>query len=202
MKNFIYTLLTVLLILLIYSCGKKLLGEYYLSEDSKNDIPFIGYEALTFIDDKNNLFIFIGGVRNNRITENDECINCSDYYIFEREWINFSDGKSNDFTLQISSGIEENDFHVGINISGNGFICNFVSPLSKETLKHNDVFYDSLIVNNKTYHKVFSDTLTHIGQIGLSSFPVRCYYSKEFGIIKIDFSDSSSWELDHIDWNE
>ena len=200
MKNFICALLTVLSILVIHSCGKKLLGEYYLNEESKNDIPFKGYEAITFIDDNDNLFIFRGGVRNNRITENDECINCSDYYIFEREWINFSDGNDNDFTLQVSSGIEENDFLFGINISGNGFICNLVSPLSKETLNHNDMFYDSLVVSNKTYYNIFSDTLTHTGNIDIDPYPVRCYYSTEFGIVKIDFSDGPAWELEKIEW--
>jgi hypothetical protein len=200
MKNFIYTLLIFLSILVLHSCGKKLLGEYYLSEESKNDIPFNGYESITFTDNNNNPIIFKGGIRNNRVTESDECINCSDYYIFEREWINFSDGNDNDFTLQISSGIEENDFLFGINIGGNGFICNLISPLSKETLKHDDMFYDSLVISNKTYHNVFSDTLTHIGSIGIDPYPVRCYYSTEFGIVKISFSDSTSWELKNIEW--
>ncbi|PLW93834.1 MAG: hypothetical protein C0591_13835, partial [Marinilabiliales bacterium] len=63
-----------------------------------------------------------------------------------------------------------------------------------------ELYYDSIDINNKMYYDIFSDTLKHEGIIPIDPNPVRCYYSTEYGVIKIDFSDSTSWELEHIEW--
>jgi len=34
----------------------------------------------------------------------------------------------------------------------------------------------------------------------IDSKAYRLYYSTEFGIVKIDFSDDSYWELEKIEW--
>ena len=199
MKNFIYTLLTVLLILLIYSCGKKLLGEYYLSDKMKAQIPFRGQEKITFIDENQNSYTLQSGDKFNEIYEYQECNSCKDYSIFEREWIIFSDALY-ELLLKISSGKGLYVFSISYSYNDIGFRCTFKSPLSKDNLRDNEIYYDSLILNNKTYYKIFSDTLTHNGMIEIAPYPVRCYYSTEYGVVKIDFSDSTSWELDHIEW--
>jgi hypothetical protein len=85
-------------------------------------------------------------------------------------------------------------------MDGEGFGCGLISPLSKKTLGDTEVFYDSINTSIKTYYNIFSDTLTHTGMIEIDPYPVRCYYSTGYGVVKIDFSDSTSWELEHIEW--
>jgi len=36
----------------------------------------------------------------------------------------------------------------------------------------------------------------------LMKYPIKIYYSTEFGILKVDFSDGSFWELESIEWAE
>ncbi|MCB2201181.1 hypothetical protein KQH26_00280 [bacterium] len=196
MKNAQNISLIFLMILFFAACG-KLIDEFYLTTEEKAQIPFKGFETITFIDDSNNLFVLSGDDRFNQIMQQDECINCRDYYIFERESISF---RNNNYELRlvVGSGVNANHFSIGYDIDELSFHSNLISPLSKETLSNNEVYYDSLIVNNKSYNNVFSDSLTHQGSINIDPYPIRYYYSKEYGIIKIDFEDGSVWKLMEI----
>ena len=165
----------------------------------KAQIPFKGYETITFVDDSNNVYSFQAGEKFNEVYEYEECNSCKDYSIFEREWIIFND-ETYKLLIKISSGTDLYIFSISYSINNVGFRCIFDPPLSQDNLSDNETFYDSLIVNNKTYYHVFSDTLTHTGIIEIDPYPIRCYYSTEYGVLKIDFSDSTSWELERIEW--
>lgn len=165
----------------------------------KAQIPFRGQEMITFIDSNGYNHTLQSEDRFNEIFEYPECNSWKDYSIFEREWIIFSDGLYK-LLLKISSGKDLYIFSISYSLNDIGFRCTFKPPLSKDNLRDNEIYYDSLILNNKTYYKIFSDTLTHTGMIEIDPYPVRCYYSTGYGVVKIDFSDSTSWELDYIEW--
>ncbi len=199
MKNYIFGFIALIIILTMYSCKGKLMGEFYLSSEMKAQIPFKGGEIIYFIDSNGKTYSLKAGEKYNEVFEYPMCNSCKDYSIYEREWIIVSD-ETYKMLLKMSSGTDMYSFSIEYSINGIGFDCSFRSPLSQDNLRINELYYDSLVVNNKTYHNVFSDTLTHIGSIGIDPYPVRCYYSTEFGIVKISFSDSTSWELKNIEW--
>jgi hypothetical protein len=63
---------------------------------------------------------------------------------------------------------------------------------------------DSLKVNESWIYEVFFDTLYYIYNQpfpqDLLFYPNKCYYSTSLGVVRIDFSDGSSWELEEIIW--
>jgi len=195
-----YFYLFVIILIACASC-KKPVGEYYLTAEEKAQIPFKGYETFTFINDNNNTYSVTGEGRINQTYESPECINCRDYSIFERDWVYFNND-SYRISLVQNSGRTKHYFTIGFVTYGVDFEGSFISPLSRESLKENEVFIDSLFLNNRMYHNIYSDTLTHIGMIEFDPYPVRIYYSTEFGVVKFDFSDGSSWELESINWGE
>ncbi|RLD46560.1 MAG: hypothetical protein DRI88_07370 [Bacteroidetes bacterium] len=199
MKNYIFGFIAFIIILTMYSCKGKLIGEFYLSSEMKAQIPFKGFEKIYFNTDNRTVFLLSGDDRFYQIYESSECINCRDYSLFEKEWIYFKDNL-HELRLVLDTGRDNNYFSIGFDVNETSFGCSFISPLSQETLRDDELYHDSLVVNNKTYHNVFSDTLTHIGSIGIDPYPIRCYYSTGFGVVKIDFSDSTSWELENIEW--
>jgi len=53
LKKFCYGLVTIMVILTMYSCKGKLIDEFYLSSEMKAQIPFQGYENITFTRPQN-----------------------------------------------------------------------------------------------------------------------------------------------------
>jgi hypothetical protein len=194
----IHYIVFISLIISVFSCG-KLIDEFYRTSEEKAQIPFNGFETITFIDTDSNYIIIQAEDRFDEVYESPECINCRDYSIFERTRINLSNNLYG-LNLSIGSGSRKNYFSLSFGMDGEGFGCGLISPLSKKTLRDTEVFYDSINTSIKTYYNIFSDTLTHTGMIEIDPYPVRCYYSTGYGVVKIDFSDSTSWELEHIEW--
>ena len=76
-------------------------------------------------------------------------------------------------------------------------------PLSRENLFDKNIFSDSLLINNKWYYDVFIDSMYNFAQCSapdIHIYATWCYYSPSDGMIKLDFSDGSSWELKEIAW--
>ena len=182
----------------MYSCKGKLMGEFYLSSEMKAQIPFKGGETIYFTDSNGKPYSLKAGEKCNEIFEYPMCNSCKDYSIYEREWIIFSD-ETYKLLIKTSSGTDLYSFSIGYSINSIGFDCSFHSPLSHDNLRINELYHDSLVVSNKTYYNIFSDTLTHTGNIDIDPYPVRCYYSTEFGVVKIGFSDGSAWKLESIE---
>ncbi len=184
------------------SCIKgKLIEEYYFTEEMHTQIPFEGFESLIYINADSVNIELSGGARTNRVTKVTECVNCSDYYYFETDYIKF---RNDSYILNLyMEATQIYRFTISFTIDEKSFISNFYDnlPLSNANLKGEQVFYDSIFVNNTNYYNVFGDTLIHYdGVISIDPFPVFCYYSTEYGVIKIDFSDNTSWQLEKIEW--
>ena len=203
MNNLKLPALILLTLLIITSCG-KVVDEFYLSAEEQAQIPFQGYEIITFITDNKDTIVIQAGERINTRYESRTCTQCYDYVVTESEYIQFQNGNIK-LHLNMSSTRyphTKNSFHHTISIDSISFSHGFASPLSIENLRSEEIHYDSLLVNNKVYFNIFSDTLTHIGMIDLNPYPVRMYYSLNHGVIKYDFSDGTSWELEEIKWTD
>ena len=198
MKKLIF-LISVVLFFAIYSCNRgRQIGEFYLSEEMKSQLPFNGNETIRFIDENDNIFMLSGDGRITTFIEETECISCYDYYVFEKEWINFSD-EAYEIRLKLNAS-EQSYFNITYTIEGELFWCGFTSPLSEENLKDQESFIDSITINNRNYYEVYRDTMRYQGSLSISPYPTFCYYSTEYGVLKIDFSDDSYWELENIEW--
>lgn len=190
----------LVLITLVSGCNKgKLLEEFTLTSEQRSQIPFNGFERISFIGNNDSVFYLDGGDRINVITKSEECITCNDYYLSETDYINFVNQNcelrlimtaSYSYRLTISCIIDDNAF--------TGIFYNNL-PLSKEKLSGKEVFLDSLYVNSVMYYNVFGDTLEkNEGIITIDSYPTFFFYSTEYGVLKVNFSDGSSWDLDQI----
>lgn len=194
-------LTSIVLLVIPTSCNKgKLIGEYYLTDEMKLQIPFNGFEKISFTDNIGGKITLASGHRSRTITKVMECLNCKNYYYFETAQICFS----NDF-YRINLSMEAsttNKFFISLAFGETGFSYVFSNnlPLSKENLIKQEVFYDSITINNNIYYDVFGNPLHHTGIIPVTPYPVFCYYSIEYGVLKIDFSDSTNWQIESIEW--
>lgn len=198
MKNLVKLNSLVIILFLFASCS-KLTNEYYLTPEMKAQIPFKGSETISFINDSANIIDLIAENRQNNIDKTYECVNCKDYYTSEIESVIL---KNDLYSVSLTMGASKNSaFYIDFKYLEDGFSCAYTSlPLEKSTLQNGQMFYDSIIVNKQTYFNIFGDTLTHTGKIQIDPYPTYCYYSTEYGVIKIGFSNGTFWELDKIEW--
>jgi hypothetical protein len=89
-----------------------------------------------------------------------------------------------------------------INSGGRGYLVPLI-----ENYENTKLFIDSLNILNKYYYDVIVDSgLLYNASYGSSCDDwnkVTClYYTTNYGFIKLEFEDGSSWELKSIDWGE
>jgi hypothetical protein len=191
------------------SCNNKdkLVGEYYLSDEMKQTVPFDGSETITFIDGEDTI-VFDRGERNIFIPT--LRISPNEYTYGEYDDTKFitNDGKYNIlFFLQttyynsypgrgkiIWEEIEDN-----ILKSKGLFLFNI--PLSTATLDQGQWFLDEMEIRGVNYTNVYCDSVSFDGGYTWPKEPKTVYYTKESGIIKIEFTQGNTWELLKIDWN-
>ena len=200
MKHLKFVLFITLGILcLCFSYEKDhLTGKFLLTEEMKAQNPYQGGETLFFHKNNEDTIVVFAKDRVNKVHEVLEGINTKNYFLLEEENI-FLDidtilhdtsyfhlkmmpdrkGKT-EFTIDFIQGTV-----------GRGFYYNL--PLSTAATP----YIDSLFVMNRWVRDVF----TQEHEI-LDSRAYKLYYSTEFGILKIDFSDGSYWELEKIEWAE
>lgn len=199
MKQIHRTLFILLLILVITSCN-KVIDEYYLSQEMKSQIPFEGYEQITFINNNGGLEIINAGERINDIYESQEGNIHNVYkYIQEKEWITFENDNS-ELVLKNSSSKAGDYLTLTFTTNGQSFSGSLYSPLNAESLRFDEQYHDSLIVNDAVYYKVFSDSLMYTIPSPELPHPNRIYYTTKYGVIKIDYTDGTTWELEEIKW--
>jgi hypothetical protein len=204
MKQLSIVLILITLIVAGFSCKKdKLLGEYHLTEELKSCNPFKGYETLRFQNERN-MIELNGGDRINDV-EKKYAYYPYEYYLCEADYIVFSDSAySMQITMQacysypVAEGIE---FRFNY-LDSNYIFSSYYALLSNEYVTK---YYDSLLISGSWIHEVYYDTMKFIFYD--KPFPyedlkylTKSYYSKTFGVVKLDFSDGSTWELEEIVW--
>ena len=186
----------VLLLSITFSCNRgKEIGGFYLTEEMKSQIPFKGHETISFVDNNGEIFTFSGGYRVTQEIEVTECISCYDYYVFEEVLINFNN-ELDEIRLIIRASYESY-LRIRFTFDRHVFGTGFSSPLSPENLKDQECFIDSITINNTNYYDVYKDTMYCQESLTLTKYPIYSYYSIEYGVLKIDFSDNTCWELNN-----
>ena len=185
-----------------YACHKQI-EEYYLTSEEKAMIPFHGNEVVHFSSQSNEIEVLLADDRIDEIKRYNNDHTEKNYILVENSYINFSNEK---YRLRLfMSSYPFPPTGVSFNFSftdSKNYFGSFFKTINQEDSTQ---FLDSLLVNGSWIYDVFYDTMEYFHfeppQDTLLVFPVKSFYSRQFGVIKIDFSDNTFWELDHIEWN-
>lgn len=201
MKKYLSVVVLVISLLATLSCDKgKEVGRFSLTDEMKKQIPFKGHETITYQNNVGDIFKFTSGYRIAQEIEQTECISCYDYYVFEEELINFNNGL--DQIRYTVHALLDSYLSIRYSIDGHVYYSGFSSPLDPNDLKDSESFIDSISVNNYMYYEVYKDTVSSQESVIPNHYPIYSYYSTTYGIIKIEFSNNTFWELEHVQWFE
>ena len=190
--------------LIIFICGCDKTKEYLLTEEMRNTIPFTGKEKVSFLFDHDTLVMNSDFRINTQYKTSCGRFN-QDYCLVEINKISFYGEKYN-YYYDVSNGPDFQhsgelyiDWKYGSSYESNGAIA-FKLPLSKKKLNSHQSLIDQLEVLGKIYTNVYCDTEVKT-YATIEYHPTSIYYTKEFGIIRIDFADGRKWELISIEWH-
>jgi hypothetical protein len=192
------------LILFTISSCKKPVEEYYLPNELKLALPFKGYETITYTSVINNSIELKADERIDEIKKYYTDHTDSEYILSESSSINFS---NEDYLLKFFMGSEVSTpkgiyFIFSYKKYNYDYFSSYFGVLDKNDTIN---FLDSLFVNGSWIPEIYCDSMKYVL---LSKpfpedslvFPVKSYYSTKKGVVRIDFSDSTSWELESIEW--
>jgi len=193
------------------SCGKKELGVNLLG-NLKNENPYKGDEKLIFLNQNDDSIVFYGEGRFSEVYEYTNST-MNGYYLNETDHCYFRSA-DNQYKLDVrlSSHLATND---GIVIllatynkneldSCNAYTTEMLLPLLDYIIESSFFYIDTLETRKADYYNVFVDSsaLNQWNGCTQLTYAKRFFYSTQSGLIKIDFSDGSFWELESIEWAE
>lgn len=193
MKTFLGSvhIIVISLSLTFLSCNKTgLQKEYLLTDEMKDQNPFMGGEKLYYLSDSMEQVVFKVSARDNKVHEvpHGQRTNMWDLYEVERMYISSDEGYYFLWDMHYNAGY---NFYIDFTYKNRGWSFTYDLPLSRE----NNNFVDSLFIQEQWYHNIF---ISEEDTIGNKAY--RLYYSTDYGIIKVDFSDNSYLELEKIQW--
>jgi len=201
-------LILFILLVIFEGCYKKdkLVGEYYLTDEMKQTVPFDGSETIYFIDIEDTITLN-QGTRNNYI--NTIYISQTEYTYGEQNNTEFRTETGNyNIYLVLQSNYYYNPGRMKViwgernnNALVNEGEFHFRLPLSITTLEQGQWYLDEMEVQDVSYINVYCDSIGFIMGTDGPNHPKKVYYTEEAGIIKIDFTQGNSWELLKIDWD-
>jgi len=169
---------------------------YNLSEEDKSKVPYTGYDTLVFVSNTNDTAVCIGQGKKQyylrTVIPNYTINNCSIPSTDNYEAYNYKFSSNNskfDIDFNIYQKYGEGIGSKTINIIYNNKY-EFVLFLSQINKKSSDSYIDSIITQEVWYKDVSITFLNFDKSLN------RLFYNQEFGIIKIQNSDSTEvWEL-------
>jgi len=162
--------------------------------------PFTGNEKIKFKTNQSYME-FIGSGRKN-YTKEWSVATC------ENQILGYDEMKFVGNNFEISMRIEGKQGFYDITIydilQGINMFSNLkIDPTSGKLSEYNDK-KDTLFLNSNEYYNVYKYSCHgSYAEPDISDSwnqAVYLYYSTSFGIVRVDFSDSTSWELESIEW--
>lgn len=172
-----------------------------LTEQQKKQNPFKGFEKLIF-STGDSVIEFNGAGRKNRIIEYE-----FDAGVCERGFLEFDEltFTSNHYEIRFKM-VGRNNFYIFFNDSIRDVFLEswfYVESHSDKNSEYAELI-DTLNIGENQFFNIYKDILDR--QYSMPDFPdsvnhaTYLYYSTEYGIVKFDFSDGSTWELKEIVW--
>jgi len=183
-------------------CSEYLLGDLIIYN------PLNGSETLILIDSDGVEYSFIGKGRRNWLSESEGYEGCE---IIEMDNTVFSESNEN-YTIMIN--VRPSTYYRSVpdiviyfmdyTYSASHHYRSHISldiPLDKNNLGVDQYYYDSLLIQNTMAYDVFAAVPQHSSakEALLDTIhPSLIYYNADYGVVKIDFDDDSTWELKEI----
>ncbi|MCF8429677.1 MAG: hypothetical protein K9G64_06045 [Bacteroidia bacterium] len=165
-------------------------GEVYynLAADELGAIPYKDFDTLTFIrTHTNDTFIFYANAWQSGNYKSTTKYDCYDYEFRESKKLNFYNSKLN-LNLKIEQFIPQNSFSTSHMIIE--FTPTFYYYYINEIITGQPRF-DTLTIQNKSYKNVY--LFDNVIVLGNKNY--KCYYNKEYGIVKMELQNGEIWEL-------
>lgn len=191
MKKLLVAIVLLCLLTTYFSCRKTgIANKYFLTDEMKSQNPFSGGEKLYYVSDSAEQFILSGGERSNEILKVPLGNDLSYYNLYEFYKIQFTSGV--DFGFYFDMHINRDPiFFIDFHCENKGKSFTFILPLSEDITPN----IDSLQIQGQWYYNVFvAEEEKAVNRA------YKLYYSTKYGVVKIDFSDGSYWELEKIEW--
>ena len=200
----------IIITLLFSSCSADYLdATYRLTTEEKEYIPFSGGEKISYISTENHSTELISDPINVEIVDMTSGTNTNHFYQYEtcetnlvsnnlkiRYFLNSNPKLMGDKPyLTIGWIMDTSEF---ISVQGGARV-----PMDTSDRFADIVELDSLKVSDKVYFEVFKGSMyrsTNDTATLSIAYPVYYYYALHYGVIRFDFSDSTSWELESIEW--
>lgn len=185
------------------NCTEYLLGNF------KNTNPYIGTESLIFYMSNGDSLMFLGQGRRSWMNKNTEY----DCRIIEMDDCSFISNEANyGYIISLRPNTNHSDAEIRIIVNDYTYSDRwhynsrsyFNLPLSSENLNPGQEYFDSLLVLDHYFYDVYASntildrTPTRKEMMKDTVHPSMIYYNIEYGIVKVDFDDGSTWELKEI----
>ena len=200
-KYIIFILFIGLFIFMEISCSNCTETQLLLTEQQKKQNPFNGFEKIIF-KTGDSLIEFTGTGRKNQIIEHEFNTSYCQRDFTEYDNLTFTNNLyeirfkllgQNNFFIYFNDSIKdislESWFYVESDPNKNSGYTELINTLNINGNQFFNIYKDTLYQNYATPD--FPDSLNHVTYL---------YYSTEYGIVKFDFSDGSTWELKEIVW--
>jgi hypothetical protein len=183
---------------LLLSCQKNhKQGEFLLSDEMKAQNPYQLGAKLIFLSDSSITYPVTIGSRYDTIYRTLAGMNTNEYYFIEveRTWTLYTSTTDiPGLSLEMAGKVNQPaNFRIDVNFNNKGRSWSFELPLNKEYTP----FLDSIQVQGNWFYDVYYNELEK-----KENRAYKLYYSTQYGIVKIDFSDGSFWELESVEWAE
>lgn len=198
-KYIIPLFLLICIMVLGVACHEcKLAQDLRFTDAQKAQNPFNGYEKLIYKTGDSTVE-FTGAGRENMIIEYDISQSSCDWGLEEIDELRF---KNNFYEISLRMS-DRHDFKLFLfdKSTDISLMSMFNIESNPENNSDYDEFIDSLNVDGGLFFNIYKDHLFSPYDFPDSlNHAVNLYYSIEYGIVKFDFSDGSTWELKEIVW--
>ena len=209
MKATVLIALSFLLVISLGSCTKKTVDEYLLTEGEKSLIPFQGSETINYsLSGSDDLVSYKAGTPTSNIYEYSNDHTYINIWLLEQLSLEISNETGIiTFYMQSASPNRPTEFRYNWDNEFDGFpSVGGTSWLPIDTTQTDtERIIGDLLIGDKTYHDVFVTDLTFPSSYNDTIFeglayPLNFYFSPNYGVVKMDFSDNTYWELENIEW--
>jgi hypothetical protein len=185
MKKLIYL---TLIISVFYACQKDDCNKkdiyHNVSDEGKSMLPYSGFDTLTYLRTNiGDTHTFIGTGKKTTYDVQSEKADCGNTLYFEKYYYTY---KCNNYNDLVIGQYTNNNISCFTNIDFNN--QNFNGDVDFNDSKTD---LDSIILsNNKVYYKV-----ERIPNFNPTPTTYRAYFNKQYGCIKMVFTNGDTWEL-------
>lgn len=174
--------------------GDKLTGEYYLTDEMKNALPYKGGEKVYYRLQDNSQIVLEAGVRHNKVEEIPEGLNTNEYYILEREYMWLDNDSISIYYRLYGKYYHSPLFMIDFTYKKVN-LFKYELPLKEDSSDH----IDSLYVIDRWIKDIYIEKDSYQVE-GQPAGQTIIYYSTQYGIVKLERPDGLIMQLESIEW--